>query len=169
MNQLPLDPSALSLEKVIEIARSIGTGMLVSHSSEGLRSRPMSLAEVTDHGEIWFLTSMSSPKVDELQKDPHTVVVLAESSRYLSITGTATVLRDPVKARKLWSEANRVWFKSADDPDLLLVRVDPEWAEYWDQSGWNGVKFAAKAAAAYLKGEPLRDTEDARTHAKVRL
>jgi general stress protein 26 len=168
MNE-PLDPSALSLEKVVELARSIGTGMLVSHSSEGLRSRPMSVAEITDEGEIWFLTSMSSPKVDELTKDPHTLVVLAESSRYLSITGTATVLRDSVKARQLWSESNRVWFKSADDPDLVLVRVDPQWAEYWDQSGLNGVKFAAKAAAAYLKGEPLRDTDDIRSHAKVRL
>jgi general stress protein 26 len=168
MNE-PLDPSALSLEKVVELARSIGTGMLVSHSPEGLRSRPMSVAEITDQGEIWFLTSMSSPKVDELTKDPHTLVVLAESSRYLSITGTATVLRDSVKARQLWSESNRVWFKSADDPDLVLVRVDPQWAEYWDQSGLNGVKFAAKAAAAYLKGEPLRDTDDVRSHAKVRL
>lgn len=168
MNE-PLDPSALSLEKVVELARSIGTGMLVSHSPEGLRSRPMSVAEITDQGEIWFLTSMSSPKVDELTKDPHTLVVLAESSRYLSITGTATVLRDSVKARQLWSESNRVWFKSADDPDLVLVRVDPQWAEYWDQSGLNGVKFAAKAAAAYLKGETLRDSGDVRSHAKVRL
>jgi general stress protein 26 len=168
MNE-PLDRSALSLEKVVELARSIGTGMLVSHSPEGLRSRPMSVAEITDQGEIWFLTSMSSPKVAELTKDPHTLVVLAESSRYLSITGTATVLRDSVKARQLWSESNRVWFKSEDDPDLVLVRVDPQWAEYWDQSGLNGVKFAAKAAAAYLKGEPLRDTDDVRSHAKVRL
>lgn len=168
MNE-PLDPTALSLEKVVELARSIGTGMLVSHSPEGLRSRPMSVAEITDQGEIWFLTSMSSPKVDELTEDPDTLVVLAESSRYLSITGTATVLRDSVKARQLWSESNRVWFKSADDPDLVLVRVDPQWAEYWDQSGLNGVKFAAKAAAAYLKGEPLRDSGDVRSHAKVRL
>src|SRR5688500_19626316 len=75
MNE-PLDRSALSLEKVVELARSIGTGMLVSHSPEGLRSRPMSVAEITDQGEIWFLTSMSSPKVAELTKDPHTLVVL---------------------------------------------------------------------------------------------
>ena len=51
MNE-PLDPTALSLEKVVELARSIGTGMLVSHSPEGLRSRPMSVAEITDQGFI---------------------------------------------------------------------------------------------------------------------
>jgi general stress protein 26 len=164
-----LHSSELSLERVIELARSIGTGMLVTDSEDGFRSRPMSVAEVTDEGELWFLTSLSSPKVEELTRNPHVVVVLASSGKFLSVTGTATLERDPLKIRSLWSEAYRVWFKDERDPDLILLRVEPSWAEYWDQSGWNGLKYAARAAKAYIKGEQLREVDDVHTHAKVRL
>jgi general stress protein 26 len=164
-----LQTTQLSLERVIEIARSVGTGMLVTDSDEGFRSRPMSVAEVTDDGELWFLTSLSSPKIEELTRNPHVLVVLASSGKFLSLTGTASLERDPVKVRSLWSEAYRVWFKDERDPDLVLLRIDPSWAEYWDQSGWNGLKYAARAAKAYVKGEQLREVEDVRAHAKVRL
>ena len=164
-----LESTELSLERVIQIARSIGTGMLVTESQEGFRSRPMSVAEVTDDGELWFLTSLSSPKIEELASNPNVLVVLAESGKYLSLTGRASLERDPVKVRSLWSESYRVWFKDERDPDLVLLRVDPSWAEYWDQSGWNAIKYAARAAKAYVQGEPLREVDDVRQHAKVRL
>jgi len=164
-----LESTQLSLERVIEIARSINTGMLVTDSTDGFRSRPMSVAEVTDDGELWFLTSLSSPKIEELTQNPHVLVVLSASGKFLSLTGTASLERDPVKVRSLWSEAYRVWFKDERDPDLVLLRVEPSWAEYWDQSGWNGLKYAARAVKAYVKGEQLRDSDDVQTHAKVRL
>ena len=44
------DQAELSIERVIELARKISTGMLVTETDEGLRSRPMSVAEVTEQG-----------------------------------------------------------------------------------------------------------------------
>ena len=164
------DQAELSIERVIELARKISTGMLVTETDEGLRSRPMSVAEVTEQGELWFLTSLSSPKVDELRRRPGVCVVLADSGKYLSITGIAELVRDPVKIRSLWAEPHRVWFKDENDPDLLLLKIEPTFAEYWDQSGWKAVKYAARAAKAYLSGIQLRDTDpDLRDHAKVQM
>lgn len=160
----------LSISRVIELARKIGTGMLVTEGSEGLRSRPMTVAEVTDEGALWFMTSITSPKVGEVEARRSVVVVMAESGKYLSITGDAELVRDPVKVRSLWAEPHRVWFKDASDPDLVLLKVEPTYAEYWDQSGWKGVKYAVRAAEAYIKGVQLRDTEpDLALHAKVRM
>lgn len=165
-----LEKTQLTFERVIEIARDIGTGMLVTESPDGLRSRPMGIAEVTDDGELWFLTSWTSPKVEELANDPNVVVVMAGSGKYLSLTGTASVVRDRQKVEQLWSEAYRVWFRDKDDPNLVLLRVEPSWAEYWDQSGWNGIKYAARAAKAYVKGERIDDgANDPHLHAKVPL
>jgi general stress protein 26 len=164
------EQSELPFERVIDIARKIGTGMLVTETDDGLRSRPMSLAEVTDQGELWFLTSITSPKVEQLREHPGVAVVLAEANKYLSLTGRAELVRDPVKIRRLWAEPHRVWFKSEDDPDLVLLRIEPSFAEYWDQSGWKGIKYAARAVGAYVKGEQLRDSDpDLRSHAKVEM
>ena len=40
---------------------------------------------------------------------------------------------DPAKARELWSPFLKAWFpQGLDDPDLVLIRVEVESAEFWD-------------------------------------
>jgi len=53
-----------------------------------------------------------------------------------------------------------------------LIRLNPTEAEYWDNSGLQGLKFALKFAAAVVSGKSLRNDEinaDPATHAKVAL
>jgi general stress protein 26 len=76
---------------------------------------------------------------------------------------------DRGKVEALWKESWRLWFdQGKDDPRLVLLHIRPEEAEYWDRSGAQGLKYAAKAAKAYVKGE--RATEaDRDQHGKVQL
>ena len=76
------------------------------------------------------------------------------SNTYLSITGRAEILHDVAKIRELWSiEAQAWWPKGPTDPDVRVLRVIPDSAEYWDTRG-NSITVAIKLAAARLSGSP---------------
>ncbi len=69
---------------------------------------------------------------------------------------------------RLWSEPWRVWFPDGkDDPNLVLLKVEPTGGEYWDNSGLEGMKYVFEGLKAVLKGE--RPETDATQHAKVAM
>jgi general stress protein 26 len=158
-------------ERFFELARSFDTAMLVTHRSDGTsHARPMALAEISDQGDMWFVTREHTPKVDEVKQDERTLIVAQESGKYLTVTGQAEVQRDARKLQALWSEKWRPWFGDKDDPELVLLRVHPLEGEYWDTSGVQGLKYVAKAATAYVTGKKLETSEsDPNVHGKVPL
>jgi general stress protein 26 len=86
-------------------------------------------------GRLWFFTQLSTRKVGEM--DQHRKVNLSysdlERRSFVSISGRVRLLRDPDKARELWTQRVKPWFPSGlDDPDLGLLEVTVEAAEYWD-------------------------------------
>jgi len=153
-----------------EILKEFHTAMLVTHAADGsLRARPLSLAKAHDEGVLYFATSIASPKVSELERSASVAVTLQDSRRYVSITGTARITRDRVLIERLWSELWKLWFPlGKDDPELCIVEVTPQEAEYWDQSGLAGVKFVLEAAKAYATGTKPKSGESG-DHAKVRI
>ncbi len=71
---------------------------------------------------------------------------------YLSVTGTAEMIRDPAKAEDLWSTEAQVWWpRGPNDPSVRVLRVVPEQAEYWDTRG-NPITVALKLIAARVSG-----------------
>lgn len=156
-------------QKFHDLSRSFDTAMLVTHATDGAsHARPMTVAEVTDTGDLWFVSRQDSEKVDELSEDPRALVVMQGSATHLVVNGHAAVRRDPKKIEALWKESWNVWFKDKHDPNLVLIHVQPEEAEYWDNSGTEGLKFFLKAASAYLSGREMKGTDDPDIHAKVR-
>lgn len=133
----------------------------------GFHGRPMAIGHTDDDGTLWFLTGLTAGKVAELARDPHALVSLAESDKYIVMTGEAQIVRDPQKARALWKEPFRVWFKGPDDPALTLIRFQPDEGEYWNNAGAQGIKQAFRAARAYIKGEQLKDVDDPGVHGRV--
>ena len=60
-----------------------------------------------------------------------------------TLTGTARVVRDADKIRALWSPRLERWFpKGLDDPDLALLEVRIDKAEYWDEPHEENVKVS---------------------------
>jgi general stress protein 26 len=158
-------------QKVYEMLERCESVMLVTRDATGrLEARPMRVAEVESSGPLWFLTSRASRKVDEIVQDPRVLLVYQDrSGEYLSVAGTARLVDEPLRTRRLWKEPYTVWFPGGpEDPELMLVSVEPEIAEYWDVSGMNRLRFLFVAAKAYVTGDRAR-IEDSDAHGRVRV
>ncbi len=133
----------------------------------------MAIARVEDNVTLWFITSVASAKVDEVAEDSRAMVTLQSATRFVCINGNAELVFDPERIRGVWRNEYRVWFKSDHDPDIVLVRFSAFDAEYWDNSGVQGLKYAFQAARAYVTGQKLEETPalegDPEAHAKLQL
>jgi general stress protein 26 len=122
--------------RLVELIRGIETAMLTTVQADGtLRSRPMQHQKVDPDGTLWYFTGAAAAKVDEIRQDGHVNASYADPahSKYVSITGEATIVRDPAKAKELWNPLLKAWFpKGLGDPDLALLKVRADRAEYWD-------------------------------------
>jgi general stress protein 26 len=142
------------LDKFHEIFEAFDTAMLVTKRGEELRSRPMAIADRAEDGRTWFLTSVDSGKLDELTEFPFVNVVMQAEARFLSISGTAIASREPGKLDELWSAIDNVWFeKGRDDPSLIFIEVVPTYAEYWDRSGLNAIRFLFELGISGVTGD----------------
>jgi general stress protein 26 len=152
--------------KALELLKSYRTAMLVTHDGDGLEARPMEIAQIEPEGGIWFFTGANSRKVQEIAKNPDVLITCQdEHSSYLTLRGSAYVTEDRDKARELWSAEYQAWFPGGvDDPELVLLHVDPHLAEYWDNRGPNKVRYLFEAAKALATGtRPQVDEQHGRT------
>lgn len=118
-----------------DLLRDFRTAMLVTIDAQGFpRARPLAIAKIEDDDRVWFATPEHSPKVGEIAADSK-VAVLCHRTRddaWISLSGTARLLRDPLMAADLWSVGLKAWFSGPDDPALLLIEVRPIHAEYYE-------------------------------------
>ncbi|GAC1556932.1 MAG: hypothetical protein NVS2B9_19960 [Myxococcales bacterium] len=156
----PPDPEGIA--KVGELVRGIEIAMLTMADADGsLRSLPMYTQKTEFDGTVWFMTGKSTRKVVEIENDRHVCLSYADpkTSRYVSLSGRASLVDDRKKIDELWSPLYRAFFPDGkDDPDIVLLRVDVESAEYWDTPGSKVVQVLGFAKAiltgqAYHPGE----------------
>jgi general stress protein 26 len=152
-----------------EMIEDIRIGMLTTMDTDGaLRARPLQTVGVEDGGTLWFFTSQSSPKVSEAQSDAGRVnVSYAHPGKqdYVSVSGRATLVRDRERMRAMYTKWVEVFFpQGLDDPDLALLRVDVDKAEYWDSPG-----TAVGRMYALAKGLATGDKEAVGENRKVNL
>ncbi|MBR8838371.1 MAG: pyridoxamine 5'-phosphate oxidase family protein [Stigonema ocellatum SAG 48.90 = DSM 106950] len=127
------------IKKLRELIQDIDIGMLTTIDQDGsLHSRPMSTnSEVELDGDLWFFTDASSHKVTEIEQHQRVNVSFSDphKQRYVSISGQAQLVRDRNKIKDLWKPELKAWFpKGLDEPDIALLKVNVEKAEYWDGS-----------------------------------
>jgi general stress protein 26 len=128
-------PQDQAYKKLGSLIKNMPVAMLTTADPDGtLRSRPMATHKSEFNGTLWFFTHAHSPKVDEIER-AHQVNLSyadAQTHQYVSISGTATLVRDAAKNAELWNPVYKIWFPGGlDDPELALLRVDVEKAEYW--------------------------------------
>lgn len=140
-----------NVAKLADLIRDVRIAMLTTIEADGcLRSRPMATQETEFDGTLWFFTWVDSAKVHEIERDHHVNISYANPSDevYVSVSGTARLTRDPAKAKELWNPMHKAWFpKGLDDPNLGLLRVDVEKAEYWDSPSSKVVQLIGFAKA----------------------
>jgi general stress protein 26 len=168
---LPVDDTqAHSEDHLVDMLRTFDNALLITRTHAGaLHGRPMGIAELEDDGTIWFITDIESKKLQEIEEDPSAMVALQSDKRYITINGTVEAVPDRAKVRELWKDAYRIWFRNENDPDMILLRFTPSEAEYWDNSGVQGLRYALRAARAYVSGNPMKQpSPDPESHAKLK-
>lgn len=122
---------------VTEIARKVRTAMITSRGADGkLTSRPMTSQQVDFDGTAWFFVSRTADLVADIARDGQVNVGYAGSGSWLSLSGTASVVDDRARKNELWNEFVQAWFPNGpDDPDVVLLKVDADSAEYWNTPG----------------------------------
>jgi general stress protein 26 len=146
--------------KLGKLIKGIKVAMLTTICPDGsLRSRPMVTQEAEFDGTLWFFTRADMPMADEVQrsKQVNVTYVSPDDQRYVSVSGTAHVARDTDKSKELWHPLLKAWFpQGPDDPQVALLRIDVEKAEYWDapSSTWVHLAGFAKALATGQPSSP---------------
>lgn len=142
--------------KVVEIAREVEMCMVTSHSIEGgLRSRPMATQRVETAGQAWFFAARDSSLLADIAQHPEVNAAYAGSSVWLSLSGQAEMVDDETTKHQLWNDHIEAWFPNgSSDPNVVLVKVVPESAEYWDSPGGTPVALAEMAAARESGRQP---------------
>jgi general stress protein 26 len=125
-----------AIEKLNGLIKDIDFAMLTTVDTDGvLRSRPMSTQEAEFDGTLWFFTSDKTHKVEEIERDNRVNASYAEpkDNVYVSVSGMASIVKEKAKMEELWNPILKAWFpKGLDDPNICLLKVDVEQAEYWD-------------------------------------
>ena len=82
---------------------------------------------------------------------------------FVAVAGPAEIVTDVVKKRDLWTPAVQAWFpEGAESPDNVLVKVQPDHAEYWDSKS-NRLVQLFTMAKALATGTPPHDIGEHRT------
>jgi general stress protein 26 len=142
-----------------ELIKDTRFGMFTHrHGEDGLlHSHPLTTQNrsVDEDATLYFFV----PKDGELAKQlPHDDVVNVayanpDDDSYVSVAGRAAMLEDESLKRALFNSAAKAWFPDgADDPNLGLLAVRIESAEFWDVTE-SKVSQLLKIARAALTGD----------------
>ena len=158
------------LQKLRELVKDIDFCMLTTVDEAGdLHSRPMSSnGDIDADGDIWFFTNASSHKVSEIAKLPKVNVSFADpdNQRYISVTGTAQLVRDRAKIDELWRPEFKIWFpEGKEDPEVALLRISLEKAEYWDSPS-STIGFVLNFVSSLVTGKEADHGENKKIELK---
>ncbi len=146
--------------KLWELIKEIDVAMMTTVAEDGaLHSRPMATQQIdVDHAELWFFTSIDSPKIADIYHDREIGLSYAapDDQRYVSVSGRAFVVRDREKANDLWTPDAKIWFPlGVNDPHLALLRIEVDSAQFWDSSASAVVKLVGLAKRKLTGHRPV--------------
>jgi general stress protein 26 len=144
------------------VLRGFSRAMLTTRGRDGgLHTRPMVIGDVDKDGNIWLLTGGNSEKVEELAEDRHVNISMQSENQWASVAGDAELLRDKKRIHALFKEPWKVYFpKGAEDPNIVLIKVNSVHGEYWDNAGLSKMKYLWEVAKAYASGTSPKIDKD---------
>jgi general stress protein 26 len=147
--------NARDQDRVWQLMEKIGFAMLVTRDGDKLRARPMSAYLERDNNAIFFLTDARRHKDDEIARNPSINLSFADASaqKYVSLTGTAAVSNDRAKIKELFSTPAKAFWDSAEDPNIRVLKITPDDAEFWDSPG-TVISYVKMAAAVVSNTRP---------------
>ena len=141
--------NARDVDRAWELMDKIGFAMLVTHDGDKMRARPMRAFLDREANAVYFLTDARRHKDEEIARNPGVNLSFANASnqKYVSLTGTAAISNDRAKIKQLFSTPAKAWWDSAEDPNIRVLKITPDDAEFWDTPG-SVISYVKMAAAA---------------------
>jgi general stress protein 26 len=121
-------------------------------------TRPMTAMAEHDRGQIWFFTSIDNAIAQNVSRQNRAIVTFASKGHdvFAAIHGTLTLDNDRAAIDRLWNRFIAAWYEQGkDDPKLVLLRLDPESAEIWE----NGSSIVAGIKMMF-GSDPKQDYKD---------
>jgi general stress protein 26 len=144
-----------ALTQLCELVEHMTVAMLTTANDQGqFVSRPMAPLEMDAEGAIWFFTDLRSSKVEQLSKLNLSFSDMGKAT-YVSICGRGEIHADQDRIDELWTAFARPWFpEGRTSDDLVLLKVVPDAAEYWDAPHSKMVRLFA-VAASVVASKPI--------------
>jgi general stress protein 26 len=151
-----------AVHRLKDMAENADTCFFVTHGGAGPNRgvRPMSVREVDDAGQLWFLSASDSYKNHEIAARPAVKLYFQEGkhSGFLELAGYAEIITDRRRIHELWNFMLKTWFTDGeDDPRITAIRVIPRQGYYWDNKHGDAVAGAKVVVGAVL-GKTLDDS-----------
>ena len=162
MTEKENSPEVGTAAELAKLAKDIHVGMLttVDHDQK-LVSRPMGVQLVEFNGDLWFFAERDSALTAQIAANANVGVSLSDSSTWISVSGSASVVDDRAKIAELWNQWVEAWLPNGkDDPNTVLIKVDGAKAEYWDTPGGR-IASVISFVKAKVTGKPYDGGENA--------
>jgi general stress protein 26 len=155
-------------KKLWELIKDIRFGMLTHRHPDGsLHSHPLTTqGKSLDDWVLHFFVSRATELGQRLQGDGNVNVSYSDPHKdtYVSISGQATTSNDMATKKRLFNALAKAWFPGGvEDPDLELVEVHVQHAEYWNVKE-NKTTQLFKMAKAAVTGERAQMGEHKEVH-----
>lgn len=153
-------------EILMDILEDNDTILFTTESASGkLVTRPMSFQDLEFDGDIWLMTKKDTAKYDEILRNPNVNIGVFDKS-YASISGVAEIVEDDKLKEKYWNDFYEKLFDTEyDDPDLVMIKVNAQTAEYWETS--NFTKSVANFFKQVVGDEDVKDEKDVNESVKL--
>jgi general stress protein 26 len=145
------------VERVWDLIEKVGVCMLATQSADRLRARPVEARPERKTGLIFVVTDMRSAKPDEIEANPDVCLAFVDpkAKAYLSITARARVTRETAKIEQVWRITDTAWWPGGPtDPNVCLLRIEPQIAELWDGPSSTAATIFELAKALLTQSEP---------------
>ena len=158
-----------SREHFQSVIEKFSTALLITRTEQGqIRCRPMSIAEVREDADVWFVTCSDDGKSEEIRFDANVCVAMTDGKRHISLSGVAELDHDRERLKAMWNPHWQTFFPDGPEAEnVVLLKVKADQGEFWDVGGMNGVQYLARGAVAYFSGD--RPKMDESMHDKVDL
>jgi len=129
-----------AIPQIATLINQIDVCLFATRGDDGqLHARPMSNnGQVEWDGQSWFFAPTDGRLVTELRADPAAVAAYrAEGGfAFVSVSGRATIETDPELKERYWLDDLERWFPNGPaDPNVALIRLDAEEAQWWTEDG----------------------------------
>lgn len=125
-------------EKITQVLDESKVGTLATVVGNKPHSRYMTF--FSEDLTFYTPTSKETYKVDEIKRNPYVHILLGYEGEgmgdaYIEVQGKASIREDQSLKDKFWNNKMEKWIKSPNDPDYIILEINPETIRLMNDNG----------------------------------